>query len=83
MNGHKLNAIKRTSRKDALLAQLIFMMGKFNIDYAMLARLTGQDKRSIKYGVQHPDHIKTERLVVLINAILDYIEMVKCTDFDY
>lgn len=39
MNGHKLNAIKRTSRKDALLAQLIFMMGKFHIDYAMLARL--------------------------------------------
>lgn len=77
MNGYKANALKRQTKKDALLSQLIIMMGKFNIDYSLMSRLTGIKREVIKYGIQHPDHISLERLQVIMNAVLDYIEMIR------
>lgn len=81
ISGHKLNKIKRDSRKDSIIAHIIFSMGKFNLDYSALSRLTGFTRGSIKYGIQHPDNISVDRLNAILTAIFDYIEMVKSYDY--
>lgn len=79
MTGNQKRAIQRNIKKESMLANLIILMGKFNINYTMLAAITGLHRKTLVDQIQHPDHLGNERLEFILKSVLDHIEVVRTT----